>query len=164
MDSSDIEKNLAENNLSVVEDLVKETDSEKVKDLTNLFNLNMIKKNTLRVLKLNELLDKVSDCMTDRFRLRSDEFSNKDLIDYMSTISSVLDKTQKNVENVDNVPTITYNQQNNQVNISIADELPRESREKITEAISAIINRIQKEDSIININNELQENVKDGSN
>lgn len=155
MDSSDIEKNLAENNLSVVEDLVKETDSEKVKDLTNLFNLNMIKKNTLRVLKLNELLDKVSDCMTDRFRLRSDEFSNKDLIDYMSTISSVLDKTQKNVENVDNVPTITYNQQNNQVNISIADELPRESREKITEAISAIINRIQKEDSIININNEL---------
>lgn len=72
---------------------MKETDVQKVKDLTHLFNLNMAKKNTLRVLKLNELLDKVSECMDDRFKHRSDEFSNKDLIDYMNTISSVLDKT-----------------------------------------------------------------------
>lgn len=99
----------------------------------------MVKKNALRTLKLSELLDKVSDNMTERFEKRPDEFSNKDLIDYMNVVGSTLEKSQKSLNQIEDIPPIKYNQQNTQVNINIMDGLSRESRENILEAIKSII-------------------------
>ena len=60
----------------IADEIIKETDTKKLKDLTYLFNLNLTKKNVLRVLKLNTLLDKVSDQMLERFEKKPGEFSN----------------------------------------------------------------------------------------
>ena len=62
----------------IADEIIKETDTKKLKDLTYLFNLNLTKKNVLRVLKLNTLLDKVSDQMLERFEKKPGEFSNSD--------------------------------------------------------------------------------------
>ena len=96
----------------------------------------------MRVLKLNELLDTVSDKMIERFEKRPDEFSHRDLMDYMTVISTTIDKAQKNLQQVDDIPQINYNQ-NNQININIADtDFSRESRDKITDAVQAILKKI----------------------
>lgn len=52
----------------------------------------MAKKNALRVLKLNDLLDQVSDKMMERFEKRPEEFSHRDLIDYMNTVSTTIER------------------------------------------------------------------------
>jgi hypothetical protein len=59
----------------------------------------------------------------------------------MNIISTTLEKSQKNSQNQEAIPNISYNQQNNQVNINIANELSRESRERITEVIKNILMR-----------------------
>ena len=46
---------------NLAQDILNTDDPKKVKDLTTLFNMNQSKKNVLRVLKLSELLDKISD-------------------------------------------------------------------------------------------------------
>jgi hypothetical protein len=50
-------KELKANTEDIVFNIIKEQNTDKIKDLTNLFNLNLTKKNTLRILKLDELLD-----------------------------------------------------------------------------------------------------------
>ena len=56
--------------------IINESDIDKVKNLTALFNLNQAKKNVLRVMKYNSLLDAISDQMTERIEQRPGEFSN----------------------------------------------------------------------------------------
>ena len=117
--------------------IIQETSFEKTQDLIKLFNLNQAKKNALRVLKLNNLLDKVQDSMIDRFEKRPGEFSNSDLINYMTTVQSAIDRANKSLNLIDEMPAITLNQVN--VNVSEDTILNRESREKITNAINALM-------------------------
>ena len=56
---------------------------EETKDLTALFNLNSQKRNVLRVLKMNNLLDKVTDQIIERFEKNPNLFTNEDLLRYM---------------------------------------------------------------------------------
>ena len=88
-----------------------ENDIDKVKDLTHLFNLNQAKKNVLRVLKLNSLLDKVSDQMIERFTKQPGAFSNSDLLNYMQVTQSAIDRANKALNLVDETPAIQINQQ-----------------------------------------------------
>ena len=129
--------------------IIQETSFEKTQDLIKLFNLNQAKKNALRVLKLNNLLDKVQDSMIDRFEKRPGEFSNTDLINYMTTVQSAIDRANKSLNLIDEMPAITLNQVN--VNVSEDAILNRESREKITNAINALmkLNLENKENEII---------------
>jgi hypothetical protein len=124
------------NNLA--QEIINETDLKKVQDLTHLFNLNQAKKNVLRILKLNSLLDKVSDQMITRFEKTPDNFSNADLLNYMQVTQSAIDRANKALNLVDESPSITLNQ----VNVNVGTEaLDRESRAKITEAINKILQR-----------------------
>lgn len=120
--------------------IIEERDIDKVKDLAHLFNLNQSKKNLLRVIKLNSLLDKVSDQMIERFEKTPGAFSNKDLLDYMQVTQAAIDRANKSLELIDETPAIQL-QQNNQVNINVVDTLDRESRERITDAVKAILQR-----------------------
>lgn len=121
----------------VVNDIVEEDNIENLKKLMQLFNLNQAKKNALRVMKLNSLLDKVQDSMIDRFEKRPGEFSNTDLINYMNTVQSAVDRANKSLTLIDESPIITLNQVN--VNVNEDPVLNRESREKITNAINALM-------------------------
>ena len=78
-------------NQQIAQKVLTEDDIDKVKDLTKLFNLNIRKKNVLRTLKMNDLLDKVTDQVVQTFEKTPNNFSNEDLITYMQVIENSID-------------------------------------------------------------------------
>ena len=125
----------------IAQKILDETDVDKVKDLTALFNLNTQKRNVARVLKMTDLLDKVTDQMLTRFERTPDNFSNEDLIKFMQVTENSIEKANKSISQVDETPAIQL-QQNNQVNINIGDSLNRESRQRVTDAVQSILNKL----------------------
>lgn len=141
----------------MVEEILNECDPKKVKDLTYLFNLAQTKKSVLRAMSYNNLLDKVETQMEERLTKRADQFSNKDLLDYMDKISNAMDKNQKQIKDIDTTPAIQINQQN--IIMDSNPELSRESRQNILDVVNAILKNAEspmQEDIIIN-NNDNQE-------
>lgn len=132
---------LTESTNQLAQQILDENDTKKVQDLTHLFNLNQAKKNVIRVIKLNELLDKVSDQMIERFTKRADEISHSDLLSYMQVVQSSIDRANKSLNLVDETPAIQVNQVN--INMPEPELLDRDSRAKVTEAIKAILQRVE---------------------
>lgn len=124
----------------IAQKILDETDVDRVKDLTNLFNLNAQKRNVARVLKMTDLLDRVTDQMLTRFERTPDNFSNEDLIKFMQVTENSIEKASKSLSQVDQTPAIQY-QQNNQVNITIGDSLNRESRQRVTDTVQALLKK-----------------------
>ena len=149
----------------VTNELIEEQDLDKVKNLTKLFNLNQAKRNAIRVMKLNSLLDKVGDQMIERFDKKPGEFSNKELLDYMSVVQSTIDRANKSIELVDQTPAIVINQQNNQVNIDNSPVLDRESRMRVVEAVKGIMKTLNLKNEPEQIQEilEFEENEEDSS-
>lgn len=125
----------------IAQQILDECDIDKVKDLTNLFNLNAQKRNVIRVLKMNDLLDRVTDQVMTRFERTPDNFSNEDLIKFMQVTENSIDKANKSLSLVEQTPAIQY-QQNNQVNINIGTELDRESRQRVTDTVQSILSKL----------------------
>lgn len=123
----------------ITEQIVRENDAEEIKRLTQLFNMNIAKKNVLRVNKLNELVDYTSDEMLNRLK-NGDEISNKDLLGFLTSAQGVLDKSSKIVDGVQEAPAIQYNTQNNITITTNENELTREERENVLSIVSAILN------------------------
>lgn len=98
----------------------------------------------------DQLLDNIMSQMKERVLKRGDQFSNKDLLDYMNTMNTAMEKAHKQINEVDAVPAIQVNQQNNTV--IMGDGLDRESRERVFEFIKNALNKI---DESKNISNEL---------
>lgn len=115
---------------------------EETKDLTALFNLNSQKRNVLRVLKMNNLLDKVTDQIIERFEKNPNLFTNEDLLKYMQVTENAIDRANRNLNMVEETPPIQLLQQN-QVNININQSLNRESRQRVIETVQAILNSSQ---------------------
>lgn len=122
--------------------ILNEDNPEAAKDLVALFNWNMSKKNVSRIIKLNGLLDDVSDQMVIRFRTRADQFTNSDLIDYMKTIQGAIDTSTKNLTQVEQPPVI-MNQTNIQINGNIGDSFDRDAKERILAAVQATLRKAQ---------------------
>ena len=129
---------------SLVAQIVEETDSKEIKDLLQQFNLNHTKKQIVRSAVFDQLMDHITDQMQERITKRGDQFSNKDLLDYLNTINASIDKTQKQIQEVDAIPVIQVTQQTN--NILFADSLDRESRERITNAIQLFKQQLQQKE------------------
>lgn len=142
----------------IAQEILNTDDVDKVKDLTALFNLNIRKKNVVRVVKMAGLLDNVTDKVIERFEKTPDNFSNEDLLKYMQVTENALDKASKNLELVEETPAIQL-QQNNQVNINIDRGLNRDSRAKVTEAVDAILKKLQDNEQVIEVGN--IEEIKD---
>lgn len=134
----------------IAQKILDEQDIDKVKDLTALFNLNAQKRNVMRVIKMNDLLDKVTDQVIDRFEKRPDNFSNEDLIKYMQVTETAIDRANKQLNLVDETPPIQL-MQNNQVNINVGVELDRASREKVLQRVQAILASTKAQDNVIEI-------------
>ena len=119
----------------LIDQLMTEDDLDKSKEMINLFNINMAKKNTLRVAKVDELLDKVNDEALKRVTERPDEINDKDLLSYMTAAQTQIDKSMSAIKSINEVPAINLTQDNS-VNINISQpELSRESRERILDAV-----------------------------
>ena len=137
----------------VANDILKANDLSEIKDLTNLFNLNIQKKNIIRLLKLNGLQDTVIDKLIERVEKRPDEITNRELIEFLNTTQTAIEKSNNRIEGIGDTPILHLNQQNNQVNINInntddnKNTLDRDSRNNVIDAVTAILNSIQKQDS-----------------
>lgn len=163
-----MDEELSKSTETLVKDIIDQKDPESIKDLTHLFNMAQTKKAVLRNLTYNQLLDKIEDQMERRLNERVDCFSNRDLLDYMDKIAGTLEKVQKQIDKVDTVPAIQINQQNNVV-VNDIDNLSRESRQNIMDAVSSILGKLNlqnneelNEDPVLNNDdNELEEDTPD---
>ena len=129
---------LDEKTLQIAQTIINEEDVDKIKDLTHLFNLNQAKKNVIRVMKLNGLLDTVSDKIIERFEKYPDNFSSADLLNYLQVTQNAIEKANKNLSLVENTPVIQVNH-NNQVNLNIIDSYDRDSKERVMEFIKSVL-------------------------
>jgi hypothetical protein len=135
---------LDQDTTELAQQIIEEKNLDSLQNLTHLFNLNQAKKNVLRVMKLNQLLDKVSDQMIERFDKTPDNFSNADLLNYMQVTQSAIDRANKSLNLVDETPAIQVNTQINvNANADGLDLLDRESKGRVAEAIKGILNKIQ---------------------
>lgn len=152
-------QNLDQKTTQIAQEIINEDDIDTIKDLTHLFNLNQAKKNVIRVMKLNGLLDTVSDKIIERFEKYPDNFSSADLLNYLQVTQTAIDKANKNLSLVEETPVIQVNH-NNQVNVNIIDNYDRDSKERVMEAIKAILaksNSIE-EAEFIEIKEEVDDN------
>ena len=108
---------LNEESLAIITQLIAEKDEQKTRDLTYLFNANQNKKTMIRVNKLSDLLDTITDQALTRFTNRPDEISNKELFDGLKVVQDLIERGQKQVCGVGESPLIQVNQQTNEVNI-----------------------------------------------
>lgn len=130
---------LQRDTVDIVNNIVTADNLDDLKSYTNLFNIAIAKKNALRIVKLNNLLDAVNDQAIDRFLKRPGEFNNKELLEYMKTVAEQVERSQKALNEVEDKPAIQINNQKNEVNINVTDDLSRESRERVTEVIRKLL-------------------------
>ena len=151
-----------EQTTQLAQQIMNETDVDRVKDLTQLFNLNAQKRNVARVLKMTDLLDQVTDQVLTRFERTPDNFSNEDLIKFMQVTENSIEKANKSLSQVEQTPAIQL-QQNNQVNINIGEGLNRESRQKVTDAVQSILSKLGSGDisAIITTTEDEGDNIED---
>ena len=137
---SEKEQNLSLDTQEIVDKIISETDPNAVKDLTQLFNMNLSKKSLVRLLKLNDLYDKVNDQAIERFEKRPDEISNKDLLDYMQVLQNSIEKAQRNLQGIGEQPTIQITQNTNTVNIgNDATKITKESKDRVFDFVRKVI-------------------------
>lgn len=130
---------LEESTNKLVTDIIKTDNVEELKTLTNLFSLNQAKKNALRVVKLNGLLDAIHDQAIERFIKHPHEISNKELLDYMNVVANQIEKSQQSLGEIDNKPMIQINNQTNKVEVNVGDGLSRDSKENVVDAINKLM-------------------------
>ena len=134
---------LNEESLNVLNQIIAAEDAEKVKDLTYLFNINQNKKTMVRVNKLSNLLDTITDQALTRFTTRPDEISNKELFDGLKIVQDLIERGQKQVSGAGETPLIQFNQQTNEVNIGdTTSNLNRDSRERVKTAVLSLLSSL----------------------
>ena len=94
----------------------------------------------LRINKMSDLLDTITDQAMTRFTARPDEISNKELLDSMKVVSELIDKGSKQINTQAEAPLIQINQQNNEVNMGdTKGGLSRDSRERVKNTVTDLL-------------------------
>jgi hypothetical protein len=97
----------------------------------------------VRVNKLSDLLDTITDQALARFTSRPDEISNKELFDGLKIVQDLIERGQKQVSGAGETPLIQFNQQNNEVNLGDSvSTLNRDSRERVKSAVLNLLSSI----------------------
>lgn len=136
---------LNQESLSLINQIIAESDIEKTKDLTHLFNINQNKKTMIRIDKLSGLQDHLVDQFARRIAERPDEISNKELMDGIRIVQDIIERGQKQVEGVNQTPLIQFNQQNNSVNLGDSStQLNKESRDRVKNAVLSLLSGLSK--------------------
>ena len=141
---------------------IAETDTDKTKSIINLFNLNETKKSMVRLNKLNNIQDTVTNVIQDRIEKNPNNFTTDDLLKIMKVTQDCISNSQQIIDKVDEIPQISIIQ-NNQVNI-LEDKLSRESRQKITDAVAKFMQLAKKESETVDKSTEKIYNDEQGDN
>ena len=129
--------------------LINTNDASEIDNMVPVFNSFFKKREIMQKHTEYDLKDRLLERMLERLDKTPDNFNNSDLAVWMKTIQQAIDSSQKNIDQQQSVtPTQTVNyQQNNNVHVSIADTLSRESRSRITDAIQKILQNVQNEEN-----------------
>lgn len=133
---------LDEQETKIVQDIIRAPTQKELQEQFDLFNINQSKKNALRVIKLNSLLDKVEDQAIERFEKRPDQISNKELLDYMQVVATQIDRSQKFIDTLKDKPSIKVTDKSQNVNINIGTDLDRDSKERVMDAIQGLLKQL----------------------
>lgn len=126
--------------LTLINQIIAEQDTGKLKDLTYLFNINQNKKTIARVNKFSDVMDALADQMYVRVTTKPDNMSNVELVNSMKTIQELIDKSTKNVLGQAESPLIQINQQNIETNVGgKPGNLTHESRDRVNNAVADIL-------------------------
>lgn len=128
--------------------ILNETDIEQFDKMKNLFDLNMKKKEIIRLNKLSDLQDLTVEEMSNRLQKRSGEFSNQDLLGYFKTIQESISKSDTSLDGID-VASIKVIQNQLNINMNNEDGLSRESKNKVIEAIRSILDKSTSNEEVI---------------
>lgn len=143
--------NLNTDNVNIAKKILETDTIEDTKNLVALFNLNNQKRNVIRISKMTNLLDTITDQIINRFEKYPNNFSNEDLLKYMQATEASLEKANKNLNQVEDAPSIQL-LQNNELNISInnskEDVLNNESRLKVLETVKSFLSNLNTTDAI----------------
>lgn len=117
--------------------LLNATTKKELEEIVAVFNLDIAKKNLLRSSVYSDLVDKVIAEMGDRIDKVPGQFSNKELLDYVSVLQAQL--TKSSAENKE-IPTIAIQQ--NIVNVnSQLNQFDRESKDRMRDALKSILSK-----------------------
>lgn len=158
---ADIEA-LNKESIKIINSITAEQDPGKQKDLTYMFNTNQNKKTMIRINKLGELLDTMADQALTRFTKKPDEISNQELIQGMKVVQDIIERGSKQVSGVNDAPLIQINQQNNELNVgNDPAALPKESRDKVKNAVMSLLAGIENSTKVMPADSEFAEINKD---
>lgn len=134
----------------IVEKINETDDVEELKNLTNLFEISLAKKEIARTSKQSDLLDKLTDIAEERIS-KGDYLTNDEVLNYHRAFQSNVDKSKKNLNNDVTEATNKVANTINEININVNDtSISRESRERILGVVDMILkssnNDIEQED------------------
>lgn len=113
--------------------LMNESDPSKVKDIVNLFNVNIQKQSVIRAGKLSDLQDKLLTQLEVRIDKTPDNMTLQDITQTLKVLTDA--QAKQSTIDTENVPQI---QINNAVQIQ-SMTLDRDSRERVLAAVQNIL-------------------------
>lgn len=124
--------------------LTQETNIDKTRDLTYLFNVNHSKKAMLRQQKLDEIMDNVVDELGDRVEQHPEEFDTDTLIKTATTLQNIMEKNAMQVNTPAEQPPLIQLQKTD-ININTTEEsaakgLTSAQRKNVNSFISGLLN------------------------
>lgn len=146
---------MADNTNQIAQRILESDDLVEIKNLNHMFNLNQNKGEVLRIMKLNEMLDKTNDELLNRLTNFSGAFTNQELTKLVDTLQNSIDRASANLNLVDQSPQVNpIVQKNTQVNVQI-NEMDRYSRERVYAALQNLLGESNiKTSEIIDIDEE----------
>lgn len=150
----------------IVERVQQTSSIDELKDLTNLFGISLTKREIIRASKESDLMDKLLEQAEERIVEKGDYLSNSDLLDYMKTLQTNVDKSRKTFnDDLDNASTKITNT-HNEININVNEPLvnmSRESREKILDVMNSLFVKIREEQSEVKEPEEIDASNKENN-
>lgn len=144
---------LTQDSNQIIENTIKSNNIDEIKNLTQLFNINSIKKNMLRVNELNELMDLANREALDRFKKYAPFMEDRDIANYMKIFQQSLINSQNIINSVDEKPIAQINIQNNVITHENDTTLSKESRDKILNVVQALMKtESSTEESVVDSN------------
>lgn len=144
--SSETALEIASPNLSLeaqrlIGELTSEKDTQKMLAIEQQFNEIQRKKQLARVSKLSDVQDMLTDQFYKRISQRPDEISNKEMLDGMKVVQDLMEKSQRQAETVTEIPQLI---QINQTEVNVGNNLNRDSRERVKNAVLGLLDSINK--------------------
>ena len=125
----------------LIGELTSEKDKQKMQAIEQQFNEIQRKKQLARISKLSDVQDMLTDQFYQRISQRPDEISNKEMLDGMKVIQDLMEKNQKHAESDDEIPQLI---QINQTEVNVGNNLNRDSRERVKNAVLGLLDSINK--------------------